>query len=163
MEKINKPSVTDRQAAFHKLVEKEAQLLLDKGADYTAGKKDQDAYANFRLVATLLEGAPITPYTVAMIYKLKHVFSLLTFCKTGIQESGEGLEGRHMDDRNYTFILNELVPDHLNYFMKGGVAEIENAEMCIDEDGFDHPDAVIAYATDWPNPEDSPSPVHHLT
>jgi hypothetical protein len=98
------------------MVADEAKLLLNKGADYTAGKKDADAYANFRIIADLLKGAPITPYTVALIYGLKHVLSLITFAITGKQESGEGLRGRHMDARNYFFILNELVPDHVNHF-----------------------------------------------
>ena len=98
------------------MVARERDLLRNKGYDYTAGQGDRDAYHNFRQVATFLEGAPITPYTVAMVYALKHLFSLLTFCKTGIQESGEGLEGRHSDLRNYGFILQELVPDHLNHF-----------------------------------------------
>lgn len=162
MEMIHKPSVTARQESFHKLVEKEAQLLLDKGADYTAGKKDQDAYANFRLVAMLLEGAPITPYTVAMVYKLKHIFSLLTFCKTGRQESGEGLEGRHMDDRNYSFILNELVPDHLNYFMKGGV-EDKTDTVCASKAVFNDSGDEIIYATNWPRIEGELFLEHNLT
>jgi hypothetical protein len=63
-----------------------------------------------------MAGAPVTPYTIAMVYALKHVLSLITFAKTGKQESGEGLRGRHMDARNYFFILNELVPDHVNHF-----------------------------------------------
>ena len=155
MQKLNKPTVADRQKAFQALIEKESHILYSKGADYTAGKKDEDAYANFRLIAVLLEGCPITPYTIAMIYKLKHVFSLLTFCKTGKQESGEGLEGRHMDDRNYTFILNELVPDHLNYFEKGGeVSEEPKHEDCIDEDHYDdrHPQKPDLLAVDRPAP-----------
>lgn len=123
------------------LVADERQLLLNKGADYTAGKKDADAYANFRIVADLLEGAPITPYTVAMVYALKHVCSLLTFAKTGKQESGEGLRGRHMDARNYFFILNELVPDHVNHFEDVSIPMWINEADTLpviphDEDGF---------------------------
>jgi len=109
-------SVKDRQEEFKKFTEEQSKVLLGKGHDYTAGKAESDAYANFRIIAMLLEGAPITPYTIAMIYKLKHLFSLLTFIKTGKQESGEGLLGRHIDDSNYTFILSQLVEDHLEYF-----------------------------------------------
>jgi hypothetical protein len=126
--KISTPTVLERQTAFANLVDEESKLLLAKGHDYTAGKADSDAYANFRLIAELLEGVPITPYSVAMIYALKHVFSLLTFAKSGKQESGEGLRGRHMDVRNYMFILNELVPDHLNHFSRKEVLKKEEEE-----------------------------------
>jgi len=112
----NTPSVEGRQEAWEAMIAEERALLLNKGADYTAGQKDVDAYANFRIISGLLAGAPVTPYTIAMVYALKHVLSLITFAKTGKQESGEGLRGRHMDARNYFFILNELVPDHVNHF-----------------------------------------------
>jgi hypothetical protein len=46
-----------------------------------------------------------------MIYFLKHVFSLIKFCKTGTQEGGEGLEGRHVDALNYVRILWTLVEE----------------------------------------------------
>lgn len=112
--KVVKVSVIDRQKRFEDFTAKQSKILLTKGVDYTAGNAEVDAYANFRLIAKLLDGCPITPYTVALIYKLKHTFSLITFCKTGMQESGEDLEGRHLDEANYTFILNDLVLDHLN-------------------------------------------------
>ena len=60
-----------------------------------------------------------------------------------------------MDDRNYTFILNELVPDHLNYFEKGGeVSEEPKHEDCIDEDHYDdrHPQKPDLLAVDRPAP-----------
>lgn len=113
---IKKPTVNKRQLDWEDMCRDEAVLLLNKGADYTAGQKDADAYANFRIISDLLKGAPITPYTIAMVYTLKHVLSLITFAKTGKQESGEGLRGRHMDLRNYVFILNELVADHNAHF-----------------------------------------------
>jgi hypothetical protein len=113
---IKKPTVKKRQLDWEKMCQDEAVFLLNKGADYTAGQKDADAYANFRIIAGLLKDAPVTPYTIAMVYALKHVLSLITFAKTGKQESGEGLRGRHMDLRNYVFILNELVADHLKHF-----------------------------------------------
>jgi hypothetical protein len=100
---------------FHKEM---ARLLRGKGNDYTAGKKDEDSLYNFREIAKMLDGAPITPYTIAMIYMLKHTFSLLTFAKTGKQESGEGLRGRHIDQANYTFLLNELVDEHVEIFKR---------------------------------------------
>ena len=165
MQKLNKPTVADRQKAFQALIEKESHILYSKGADYTAGKKNEDAYANFRLIAMLLEGCPITPYTIAMIYKLKHVFSLITFCKTGRQESGEDLEDRHMDDRNYTFILNELVPDHLNYFEKGDDAK--ETDACIDEDYYDDRPTHLYFSdigigVSSISSPDCPSPIHHI-
>ena len=102
-----------RMERFEEFSREMAKLLRGKGADYTAGKKDEDSLYNFRALAKMLEGAPITPYTVAMIYMLKHTFSLLTFVKTGAQESGEGIRGRHIDQANYTFLLNELVDEHI--------------------------------------------------
>lgn len=116
MNKKMKPSVKGRQEAFAKFSKEQADILVGKGHDYTAGQADVDAYANFRIIAQLLDGVQITPYTVALIYALKHVFSLLTFAKTGRQESGEGLRGRHIDVANYSFILDQLIPDHLDYF-----------------------------------------------
>jgi hypothetical protein len=113
---IKKPTVNERQIAWEDMVDKERSLLLNKGHDYTAGRADLDAYSNFRIIADLLTGCPVTPFTVALVYALKHVLSVITFAKSGKQESGEGLEGRFMDIRNYMFILNELVPDHINFF-----------------------------------------------
>ena len=107
----------DRKARFNNFVEKQGKILIGKGHDYTAGKADVDAYANFRIISELLEGCPMTPYVVTMIYMLKHLFALITFSKTGIQESGEGLEGRHLDLANYAFILSDLVADHLDHFI----------------------------------------------
>jgi len=127
---IKKPTVKKRQLDWEKMCQDEAVLLLNKGADYTAGQRDSDAYANFRIVAGLLKDAPITPYTIAMVYALKHVLSLITFAKTGKQESGEGLRGRHMDLRNYVFILNELVADHLKHFEEDwNIADMVNRAM----------------------------------
>ena len=113
---LKRPSVKERQKAWEELVEKERELLLRKGHDYTAGRADTDAYANFRIIADLLKGVPVTAFSVALVYALKHVLSVITFAKSGKQESGESLEGRFSDIRNYMFILNELVADHLEAF-----------------------------------------------
>jgi hypothetical protein len=128
---IKKPTVTKRQLDWEDMCRDEAVLLLNKGADYTAGQKDADAYANFRIISDLLKGAPITPYTIAMVYALKHMLSLITFAKTGKQESGEGLRGRHMDLRNYVFILNELVADHEAHF---DAVVLDDANKYFDEE-----------------------------
>ncbi len=106
MEK-SKLNVKNRQEAFKEFSEQQAEILIGKGHDYTAGQADVDAYANFRLIAMLLDGVPMTPYTVTLIYAMKHIFSLITFAKTGRQESGEGLRGRHLDVANYAFILDQ--------------------------------------------------------
>ncbi|MFH1985211.1 MAG: hypothetical protein ABIL58_25515, partial [Pseudomonadota bacterium] len=87
-------------------------VMVAKNADYSAGMAKEDGLANFNEVARLLKGAPITPYTVAMVYFLKHVFSIIKYCKTGTQESGEALGGRHTDLGNYSFFLNELAGVH---------------------------------------------------
>ena len=143
---LNVPSVEGRQKAWEAMIAEERALLLNKGADYTAGQKDVDAYANFRLVAELLAGAPSTSYTVALVYALKHVFSLITFAKTGKQESGEGLRGRHMDARNYFFILNELVPDHVNHFED---AQRESSEVARVNELLDSV-AAMPFDADYP-------------
>lgn len=113
---IKRPSVEERQKTWEAFLDEERKLLLTKGADYTAGRKDIDAYHNFRVISHLLAGAPITPFTVAMVYFLKHVLSVITYAISGRQESGEGLAGRFHDIRNYAFILNELVGDHEDDF-----------------------------------------------
>jgi len=113
---LNAPTVKERMEDFEKFVEEQKKLLLGKGADYTGGKAGVDAYSNFRIIADLLKGCPITPYTVCLIYEMKHLLSLITFAKTGRQESGEGLRGRHLDRGNYVFIEDQLVNDHLEYF-----------------------------------------------
>lgn len=133
MQEIKTPTVEGRQRDWEDMMAEEYAILLNKGADYTAGQKDVDAYANFRMISDLLKDAPITPYTIAMVYALKHVFSLITFAKTGKQESGEGLRGRHIDVRNYYFILNELVRDHLNHFEHK--AEVEFVNSLLDDTG----------------------------
>ncbi len=118
--KLNVYSVKGRMEVFEDFVQKQREILLGKGSDYTAGRADEDAYANFRIIADLMKGAPWTPMTVAMVYELKHLLSIVTFAKTGRQESGEGLEGRFLDRANYTFIERQLVPDHLEHFRKDG-------------------------------------------
>lgn len=120
---VKKPTLDAKLKAWETLVSKERELLCRKGADYTAGRCDVDAYANFRGIAELLEGVPISPFSVALVYALKHMFSLITFAKSGKLES-EGIIGRITDIRNYMFILSELVPDHQNCFvMKFGEEE----------------------------------------
>lgn len=104
-------NVKERMKVFKEFSEKQAEILLGKGHDYTAGKADVDANANFKIIAELLDGAKMTPYTVAMVYFLKHVLSLITYCKTGKQESGESLEGRHLDIANYSFILKTILDE----------------------------------------------------
>jgi len=124
--KLNVPTVKERMEAFEQFALEQRKILLGKGHDYTAGKDDEDAYTNFRVIADLLEGAPITAYTICMIYFLKHVFSLITFTKRGKQESGEGLRGRHLDVADYAFILDQLVPDHMEHFRKEVKEESRN-------------------------------------
>lgn len=106
-------NVKERQEEFKKFSGEQGVILLGKGHDYTAGRSEEDAYANFRIIADLLKGAPITSYTVTLIYFLKHVLSLITYAKKGRQESGEGLRGRHLDVANYAFILDQLKDEHV--------------------------------------------------
>lgn len=103
-----------RLEEFEKFSKIMKEILINKGHDYSAS--DVDSLNNFRAIAKLLGHTPITPYTVCMIYMLKHVFSLLTFCRKGQQESGESLLGRHIDNANYAFLLSQLIDDHIEYF-----------------------------------------------
>lgn len=97
-----------RATVIEKLTEFADSVMAAKGKDYTAGNWETDPNYNFNEISRLLQGAPINPYTVCMIYFLKHVFSLIKFCKTWTQEGGEGLEGRHVDALNYVRILWSL-------------------------------------------------------
>ena len=100
---------------FGNFTEQMAEIMTGKSHDYAAGQQNKDPLFNFREIAQLLHNAPITPYTIAMVYFLKHVFSLITFTKTGQQESGEGLTGRHIDVANYAFIMEQLRSDHVEW------------------------------------------------
>lgn len=97
-----------REAQFEKFSEEQRSILITKGHDYAAGNYDHDPNYNFIKIAELLDGAPITPYTVALIYFLKHVFSIMSYAKTSKQESGESVHSRHLDLANYAFIMDTL-------------------------------------------------------
>jgi hypothetical protein len=101
-----------RQETIASFVDEMKAIMAGKGHDYTGGGKDVDLLQNFRLVYDLLKGCQFTPYTIAMVYKLKHLCSELTFARTGRQESGEPLRGRHLDDANYSYLQDQLVEDH---------------------------------------------------
>ena len=109
-------NVKERQHEFTKFSQEQSSILYSKGHDYTGGRAEKDAYANFRMIAFLMRGSPLTAYTVAIIYYLKHIFSCITFAQTGRQESDEPIHGRHLDLANYAFILDQLVPAHETYF-----------------------------------------------
>jgi hypothetical protein len=108
----------NREETIRKLTKLADQVMIAKGKDYTAGNWETDPNYNFNEIARLLQGAPINPYTVCMIYFLKHVFSLIKYAKTGTQEGGEGLEGRHVDALNYVRILWSLLGERVEEELK---------------------------------------------
>lgn len=124
----------ERSEAFKKFVAEQTEILEAKNKDYSAGNSDKDANYNFRLIAEIMDGAPWTPYSVAMVYKLKHVLSMIAFAKTGKVES-EGIHGRHHDDANYTFIMDLLAKDHTERREEKGKEKVDWVEpVYIDEE-----------------------------
>lgn len=85
-------------------------VMEDKGRTYSEGSGGgaEDVHANFSLVASLLNGAPMDDLTVAAVYFLKHVASICRFVVTR-EEDSEGINGRLGDGRNYLAIMAALI------------------------------------------------------
>jgi hypothetical protein len=115
MKNEEKQPKTAKNSSFHEFLAVMAKTQAAKNHDYAAGNADHDPHYNFTEIAKMLDGAPITPYTVALIYFMKHVFSVVTFAKTAKQESGESLSGRHIDLAVYSSILNDLKSQHIEW------------------------------------------------
>ena len=80
----------------------ETDLLIKKGADYSG---NIDTLNNFKQIAGLT-GAPKD--LVWLVYFMKHVFAVISWCKSGRLES-EPIESRIMDARNYLLLLLALI------------------------------------------------------
>ncbi len=80
--------------------------LKTKGPDYAHHKTDGsvDRLANFKGVASRLEGAPTDLTTVCAVYLEKHIFAIERAVKDR-KLSSESLLGRFADARNYLDLL----------------------------------------------------------
>jgi len=92
---------------YDKLAEEEKTLLFNKNKEYTRG--DDDALFNFKEIATEVK---ITSYRVWFVLFKKHYNSLVHWLNDGEMSSGESIESRLKDLRNYLFILNCLYKDN---------------------------------------------------
>jgi hypothetical protein len=115
-----------RQSDYEELIARftrERQGMGDeKSKEYA---RETDRHYNFKTLAALLgplrcphcgQDVPVPPEFILMVYKLKHVFSLLTFVRSGCSAEGtEPIEGRIADDANYDDLLLGLVAER-----KGG-------------------------------------------
>lgn len=94
---------------FEKLVkhfrERQDELIISKGHDYTVGNGDADRLWNFKTVAGMLG---ITPMQAVGVYWLKHVLAICTYIKLGKVES-EDIDGRFLDESNYNLLANALI------------------------------------------------------
>ena len=89
---------------------KECFKTLDfKGHDYT-GAAEEDALANFKLVA---HTTGLTPLQVWSVYFHKHVDAIMTFIKKGELKS-ETIDSRILDAINYLLLLNGLIKETEN-------------------------------------------------
>ena len=80
--------------------------MKGKGHDYTAGNDDR--LINFKEVG---KRAGVSPLQCWLVYFLKHVDSICTRVSTGKQESGEPIEGRIADIRNYALLGLALIKE----------------------------------------------------
>jgi hypothetical protein len=101
-----------RVRVFERLRSAEDSIMVGKGAEYTMGSEDVNA--NFKLVASLLDGAPLDDLTVAAVYMLKHLCSVCDYVvrRPSTPPSGEGIEGRISDLRNYAGIIMSIIEEH---------------------------------------------------
>ena len=82
----------------------EHNIMVGKGKEYTKG--DDDKLKNFKEVG---ERLGLTPKQVWAVYFYKHLFSLEYYLKGGEISSGETIESRITDLRNYLALLVGLI------------------------------------------------------
>ena len=85
--------------------ERQDELLVRKGADYT--RHSEDRLSNFKRNA---EAIGLTPFQIWAVYAGKHWDAIMAFIKTGKTES-EAIEGRLDDLVNYLYLLEALILD----------------------------------------------------
>ena len=112
----------DYEALITRFTRERQGMGDEKSKEYA---RETDRHYNFKTLAALLgplrcphcgEDVPVSPELVLMVYKLKHVLSLITFVRNGCSVEGtEPIEGRIADDANYDDLLAGLVAER-----KGG-------------------------------------------
>jgi hypothetical protein len=108
-----------KNTEFEKMVrsfrEKQDELIISKGHDYTVGNGDSDRLWNFKTVAEMIG---ITPMQALGVYWLKHVLAICTYIKLGKVES-EDIDGRFLDESNYNLLGRALIHDLSRNSSKG--------------------------------------------
>jgi hypothetical protein len=97
-------NLENRTAIIDKFTQERHALMQLKGHDYA---RDKDVNSNFRLIATVMEGVPITPLSVAMVFKLKGLFAIIERLKGKVLKV-EDTRSRYADDANYTDLMVAL-------------------------------------------------------
>jgi hypothetical protein len=99
-----------------KVVAECKKILIAKGREYQNNKPNEDIniFGNFDRAATKLKS---TPEEILLVYMLKHVDSICTFCSDLRDKSlseiesklSEPIEGRFTDLLNYVFLLRAMI------------------------------------------------------
>lgn len=111
---MNSEERLSRTKAF---LDKEIGILETKGREYTAGAEngnDKDTLVNFKQVGEMVSCKceecghvqPIGARAAWAVYFLKHVFSVMTYIGDPDREMSEPLEGRLLDIRVYSALLD---------------------------------------------------------
>jgi hypothetical protein len=99
-------NITERLEITDKANGRRTEIMRAKGAEYAGTDREwADCNQNFKHVGQMLG---LDPKLVCGVYMLKHVDSLATYLRTGI-DSVEGITGRLDDIRNYIDILESLI------------------------------------------------------
>lgn len=89
-------------------LEKEKELLLNKGQEYT--RKSPDVLANFKRGAQGRKN--LSPVDVWSVYFIKHIDSIITYIDNGyVVYSDEPIQNRIRDARNYLLLLAAFVEE----------------------------------------------------
>ena len=95
----------DFDELLQKMVNEEIDIMCTKGKDYT--RNSSDKLINFKRAS---EDIGIKPEQVIYIYMKKHWDALITYIKTG-KLSGEPIESKILDIRNYLALLRALIEE----------------------------------------------------
>jgi hypothetical protein len=104
-------TIIELQQLIDSTTQVESTLLFNKNKEYTKGSID--VLLNFKEIANELN---ISPFKVWHVLYKKHSNSLLHWLNDGEMSSGESIESRITDLRNYLLILKGLIID-----IKGGL------------------------------------------
>ena len=94
-------TTTELLKLAQRLNEKERELLIKKGGDYSG---ETDTLSNFKIIGKLLNR---TPLEICAVYTMKHILAIMNFVKDGKLRS-EPIEGRILDARNYLLLFYVL-------------------------------------------------------